>query len=226
MQIQAKPLSDVIELEGIVRKVEPRGPSLVGAARPEPAFTVESASGELRARRAVGCLVAPIEGDRVLVARTADGRAYVLSVLEREAEAQLSLETDRSLTLKSAAGRVELLARDGLEIVTSADVAITGKKLEVCAPEAVFGLGRLTVTADEALGEVSTMKLVSETVESVIGTLSQRLKRARRVVEEIDQLRAKYVDVIAKKALRMHAESAVVTADQLVKVDGDQIHIG
>lgn len=226
MQTLAKPLTEVLQLEGVVRRVEPRGPMLVGGVRPEPSFLLEGPSGELRAKRAVGCLLAPIEGDRVLVARMADGRAYILSVLEREDPTPLALETDRSLTLKSSAGRVEVLARDGVELVTSADIALTSKRLEVCAPEAAFGLGKLTVTADETLADVSTLKLVAETVESVIGTLSQRLKRARRVVEEIDQLRAKYVDVIAQKALRMHSESAVVTADQLVKVDGEQIHIG
>ena len=45
---------------------------------------IETRHGDLRGSRAVGCLVAPRPGDRVLISLDADGECFVLSVLTRE----------------------------------------------------------------------------------------------------------------------------------------------
>ena len=45
-------------------------------------------------------------------------------------------------------------------------------------------------------------------------------------VDGLDQLKAEHVDHSAKKTMNLHGENAVMTARQLVKVDGEQIHVG
>ncbi len=53
-----------------------------------------------------------------------------------------------------------------------------------------------------------------------------RIGRAYRTVEETDHLRAESIDHRAEKTLKMHAENSLLTSEQLVKVDGSQVHIG
>ena len=50
------------------------------------------------------------------------------------------------------------------------------------------------------------------------------MKRSYRAVEETDQLRAGQIDYVAKETLSLHGENALLTAEELVKVDGEQIH--
>jgi Protein of unknown function (DUF3540) len=50
--------------------------------------------------------------------------------------------------------------------------------------------------------------------------------RSLRTVEAMDQLRAGQIDHVAQGTLNLHGENAVVTAEELVKLDGEQIHVG
>ncbi|MBK6515311.1 MAG: DUF3540 domain-containing protein [Polyangiaceae bacterium] len=223
-----QPIAEAAQLEGVVRRVEVRAPALVGSAAepPEGRYVVDSGAGELVARRAVGCLVAPLEGDLVLVARLSDGRAYVLSVLERDAEAPLSLESERSILIKSSRGRVDVAAEAAVCLTTAGALALTSVAMTLSSGDTELRTGTLDLEADRATARLDRITVVAGLVESVFDTLSQRLKRSRRVVETIDQVRAETLDLIAGNAARIHAKCAVLTADQLVKVDGEQIHIG
>jgi hypothetical protein len=42
----------------------------------------------------------------------------------------------------------------------------------------------------------------------------------------MDQLRAKRVDYTAEKSMHLHGENTLMTADSLVKLDGEHIHMG
>ena len=56
--------------------------------------------------------------------------------------------------------------------------------------------------------------------------LSQRVKRSYRTVDELDQLHARQLDYKVDKTMSLRAANALLTAEQLVKVDGGQIHLG
>ena len=73
---------------------------------------------------------------------------------------------------------------------------------------------------------VVLLALVTETLDSVLDRFSQRVKRSYRTVEETDQLKAERIDYTASSTMSLHGENALVTAEQLVKVDGEQIHLG
>jgi transglutaminase/protease-like cytokinesis protein 3 len=60
----------------------------------------------------------------------------------------------------------------------------------------------------------------------VLERWSQKVKRAYRKVEQIDELRAQNIDYSADQTMSLHSENALVTAEGLVKVDGEQIHLG
>ncbi len=182
--------------------------------------------GEHRARRAVSCLVDPELGDRVLFAVAEDGAAFVLAVLEREEEGAATLSLDRDLALRLPNGRYDVVTRGGVGIVSTGDVSVVSAGVEVRAAEGRVGVEKLTVLARSLLAEVATAKVVAGAIDSVLDRVTQRVKRAYRTVEELDQLRAERVDYRAEKAMHLSAEDALVTATGVVKLDGEHIHLG
>jgi hypothetical protein len=52
------------------------------------------------------------------------------------------------------------------------------------------------------------------------------VKRSYRFVEEADQVKAQRIDYAAEKSVCLRGENALVVAEELVKVDGGQIHLG
>ncbi len=187
---------------------------------------VRAGDHEYAAKRAMSCLVAPCLGDRVLLAVIDDGSAYVLAVLEREGEEPAVLDAGRSTQLRVARGRLDLVAEEGVGLASPGEVSLVSPKLEVRALEGKIGVDRLLAVGTELVAEAVRLRSVAGAVETVADRVTQRVKRVFRFVEELDQLRARRVDYTAKKALHLHGENSLLTAEKLVKMDGENIHMG
>jgi hypothetical protein len=190
------------------------------------AFVVETDGGEMEAKRAASCLLEPAPGDMVIVAVTAADQAYVLAVLEREegAPGRISLEGDLDIDLRH--GRFRVAAEEGVGLTSAKDVSVVSSSVNVRAITGEVALQSFSFLSAVVRAEVEKAKLLAGSLDSVLDRLSQRVKRAYRVVEESDHLRAKRVDYAAKETMSLHGGNTLVTAEELVKLDGEQIHVG
>lgn len=193
------------------------------ARRDGDAFLVVTPLSELRARRARSCLVAPEAGDRVIVATTDGGEAWVLAVLE--GASPLVVQSEGDMAIRST-GRLDLTAHDTVGVVAGEGVAVTAGRVEVKAIDAAIAFDRLTQVGQQLLTEVDRIKTVARTFDGVFDRLSQRMKRSFRRVEQIDQVKAGHVDYAADGTMSLRSDHTVMTAERLVKVDGKQVHLG
>lgn len=186
---------------------------------------VRAGAGVHRARRAVGCLVAPVVGDLVLVAVSPRG-CWVLSVLERAGDVPTRLSVEGDLEIVTPNGVLRMGARDGVEMASEATltVVVAGVQLRAADGEASFDRASLAASAVDL--DAGRLVVRSITEEHTVQRLTQRIGSAQRFVAEVDRLRAGHIDYCAERMLEMHGEHAMVTADGLVKVDAAQIHIG
>jgi hypothetical protein len=189
-------------------------------------FVTRTETGECQANRATSCLLEPAVGDVVLLALVSTGPVYVLAVLEREPGAPATIAMDGNLEVKLPAGALGLAAQDGVRLVSGKDVSVVCGEIGVNAVDGRVALRRLSFVGDFLSAELERVKVFAGTLDSVLDRLSQKVKRSYRVVEETDHLRAERIDHAAKKSLSLRAESAHITAEELVKIDGDQIHLG
>jgi hypothetical protein len=186
---------------------------------------VDAGAGEYVAARAVGCLVEPRVGDRVLVAVVGDGSAYVISVLEREGT-RTEIVVPGDLEIKVPAGRCVLGAQGGVDLVSSAHVGVASAEVRVNARTGTFFVEHLAHVGSVVAAKVDELKLHAAALDATVERVTERLQRAYRFVSEFDHLRAERVDYAAKKNMTLRAENAVVMAEELVKIDGSQIHLG
>jgi hypothetical protein len=189
-------------------------------------LTVETDSGTYAAKRAVSCLVEPEPGDLVLVAVTPRGAVYALAVLERPGGAPTTLTADGDMAIRLRDGRFTVAAQEGVDLVSGKDMALIAGELRVTASLGSVALSRLAYVGSIVETEIERLKMLGGTVDSTLTRLYQRVKRSYRVVEELDQVKAERIDYEAKEHVRLHGKNALITAECLVKVDGDQIHLG
>ncbi|MDI1428237.1 MULTISPECIES: DUF3540 domain-containing protein [Polyangium] len=187
---------------------------------------VEVADDILLARRAASCLLAPAAGDAVLVVLLESGAAYVLAVLERDAEASSRIVLEGDASIEAPSGKVRVLSREGVEIVTEQEISLIAGRATIQAADTAVSAERLGVFSSAVHAEVGVVKVVAEALDSIADRIFQKAKRVYRVVTEQDNLRAESIDHAAKRTLSMRAEHAIVMAKELVKVDGEQIHLG
>jgi hypothetical protein len=205
-------------------------------------FVVRTGSGDLRAKRAASCLLLPEVGDGVLVAtfqrgafhqvrrpgapNVNPGACYVLAVLEREEGAAGTITSEGDLTVKLPGGRFEVAAQDGVGITSGKDVSVASGAVDIKAATASVLLGGLTILTEVLTAEIGKGKILAGALDSVLDRITQRVKMSYRFVEEVDLVKARQIDYTAQKCMRLHAENTMMTADELVKLDGEQIHVG
>jgi hypothetical protein len=187
---------------------------------------VRAGASDYDAKRAVSCLVEPVAEDIVLLALAPSGAVYVLSVLERDEGAKATLSTDGDLEIRQRHGRVTIAAQEGIDLIAAKDVAVVGHGLKVNVAEGNVVVQKLSFLGGIVRAEMDKVKVLAQTFDSVLDRFSQKVKRSFRTVEETDQLRAERIDYSATSTMSLHGENALVTAKQLVKVDGEQIHLG
>lgn len=193
---------------------------------------IESGGRRYRAKRAISCLVDPLLGDLVIVAvGDHDGAGHVLAVLERpELEAgqtsQATLSVEGDLTLRTTSGRVQIAAQEGVDIVTAKEAKVVAGSVSVSASQGSLMVEAMSVVGSVLKAEVDRVKVVGRALDHVFDRFTQRVKASYRTVEELDRLRAKNIDHVAEGTMKVHAREAVVTADGLVKMDAEQIHLG
>lgn len=188
---------------------------------------VRGASGvEYPAECAASCLVKPQAGDEVLVCLLPDRRAYVLAVLVRNGATKTEISVDGDLKLCAQHGRVEIAAGEGVAVVTPRDIEMVAGKLSIKTVVATFASEMVTMVGKTVHQEVDRVKLVARSLDTTLERLTQRTKQSFRLIQETDHVRAERMDYMAEKSITMHGEHAIVTAQELVKVDGGQIHLG
>lgn len=186
---------------------------------------VRSQLGEVEARRAASCLLEPALGDEVLVVRP-DHRAYVLAVLERDGEAPARVSVEGDLQIACPAGRVSVSAREGVDLVTPGEAALAAGSARISANRGEVVIGALTYLGDRVTAQVDRIKTVAESVETVAERWVQRLDRAYRFIARSEMVRAEYVEIEARAAFHVKADTTLVNSAGLTKIDGSQIHLG
>jgi hypothetical protein len=188
------------------------------------AFVVGTPAGQFEAERAVSCLVLPEVGDTVLLAVPPRGSLFVLAVLERRHEGGLSIESERDITLRTKGGLVFVGAR---EVETrSALVKTTAHRLETSGVEASWSFARLELVTGVLHANAERVKAVLGMFDAVLERASQHVKRSYKIVEELEMTRAKEVSLQVERAYRVRSQNTLMDAEQVVKVQAEQIHLG
>lgn len=194
--------------------------------RSSEGLSVVTSHGRYRAKAAFSCLVEPAPGDRVLVATTLAGEAFVLAVLERTSDEPAVLRTDRDLSVRVSEGRFTVAAPDGVDLATPKELNLVAGELGVRAKTGRLAIDALTHLGKLAHLDVEQVKGLFGLVDHVAERISQTVKRSYRFVEELDVTRAQQIDVRAESNVNVRGRNTVISAEQLVKMDAEQIHLG
>lgn len=188
-------------------------------------LTLSTSTGNVMARKAASCLLVPEVGDRVLVAVESRGDAFVLAVLERLSDSRATIELPRRTSVQ-AAERLSFVAREGVDVVGGNEVRLTSASVEVNAVQTRIASRAVELVGEAVGAELGTVKIVAKTVDSIFERLSQRMKRSFKTVEQTDQVKANHLDYAAETIAHFRGEHTIVSAKDLVKVNGEQIHMG
>ncbi len=163
---------------------------------------VQTPAGLVRAVRAAGCLLAPEQGDRVLVALLG-AEAWVLNVLQRAKDTTATLRLPARTSISSTSLHISAsntqLSGENLQL-NATSLAMNGTTLVV-----KFGLIRtLARRVDEFVRERCAH--FGSLRERILGLAERRAGRVRLNSDTSLRVRAEHADLKAKTILDLDAE--------------------
>jgi len=188
-------------------------------------FTVRVRGELVVCLRAASCLLEPVADDRVVVFREG-AEAWVLAVLDRAPGAVTDVVLDGDATVRSREGTVTVSAPKGVRLESPAEVRAVSGRFRVVAERAELMVKRVLAAGDVVEAQVQHLRTHAGRLDQVIGHLTQSVRSAIRTVDDVDVVRANRIDYRAEQTMSLHGEAAVVTAREVVKVDGSQIQLG
>jgi hypothetical protein len=178
------------------------------------------------ARIAFSCIIRPEPGDRVLMS-VADGTTWVTAITERITDPPTCcLWTEGDVSIVSVRGDVSLMAGRSINLDAADRTRIASPEIAMHAGVARFVLDELQQIGRKASYYVKQIRSVGDLVETFAEHVLTRTGRSSRFVEESDQLRAGDIDHRADDTLQMRAGTMLMSADGVVRVDAEQIHMG
>jgi len=179
------------------------------------------------AKRAKSCLVAPSPGDEVLVAFSYGARCFVLAILEGDDESPITtLQVDGDLEVHLASGKLDVKAARGIGLASGNELNLVAQSLTVSALEGTIFIEKLEHLGTRLKADVEAIRLVGNVCDSFFDRVSLRATRSYRTISDIDQLKANKVDYAAETTMALRAKHAIVHAEEIVKVDANQVQLG
>lgn len=188
-------------------------------------FTVHCDGADWVCPQALSCLVEPQAGDQVIICGPDRNRVYLIAVISRNSDAPVSLKTKGDLAISSATGSVSVHSAAGTRIGSDATLQVCSNHYEQKNDTARITIGAMTYagsTLDATVGRTTFFS-------SVIGLMADRINSVARLcfrhVREVDHVRAQTIDYEAEKLTRVHGGYTTLTAQDVMKINGDQIHM-
>lgn len=173
---------------------------------------------EETARRAFGCLVEPIAGDRILVARVG-GESFVLSVLDRLVGDQAILSVPGVSALSLVADDMSLTAGRRLSLAGGEATVLSGEKVAIQAGTLSFVGRMMTVVMDHLR---SVLRRKEETADVVALQAAERTTLVRGAdVSKVGTL-VQEVETVSTST----AATAVIIGREDVRVDAKRVTVG
>lgn len=190
-------------------------------------YIVRAGRGELTARQALGCVVRPETGDRVLLSVDGAGEAWVLAVLSRpEPGRPTEVVLPGDVRLHAEQGELSLSSRTDVTVAAGKGLHLASDRVDLSARRAEVRVEKTRLLGRVLSAQIKRVRCVGDSVESVFRRATQRLKDSFRFVAEHDEVQAGSSRRLVEETLTVHAKNEIHMAEDMVKMDADQVHLG
>jgi hypothetical protein len=188
-------------------------------------FVVLTGGERVTARRARSCLIEPRASDLVLVARVGrGGTSWVLSVLDGPGDdATLAFAGD--VMIKSP-GAVTVASGEATNLYSRGALGVAVDEVQLSANAVEASVDRASWIGRVFTSRLDAVKTFATLVDRVATRVSERAQRVYRTTEQSELLKVGQLDIRADDSITAQSKNTVMTAEQLVKLTGDQIHLG
>lgn len=188
-------------------------------------FTVNCDGADWVCPQALSCLVAPQVGDQVIISGPDRDRVYLIAIISRSSNAPVSLSIRGDLAISSTTGSVSLHSAAGTRISSDTELSLRSAHYQQTNDTARFTVGQMSYAGETVEATVGKTTFFSSIVSLLADRINSVTRLCFRHVKEVDHVRAQTIDYEAEKLTRVHGGYTTLTAQDVMKINGDQIHM-
>lgn len=185
--------------------------------------------GEIHtALRTSGCVVDPRPGDQVVLFLPEGHPPVVLAIVDAGKMAEPSPRTmnfPEGLVMNVTGRPLTLHAQEGLEI-DSPETLIRSGRLSGQFSECEIVSGQLTLTGGILSFVGEKVRHVAKSLERVAQWLHDRAHGSIREIETLDRHTSGESMIESESIVSIQSKTTLISSQELVKIDSDQIHLG
>ena len=188
-------------------------------------WIIQSGSGTYKARKAFSCLVAPEIGDKVLSVSLPSGGSSILAILERKQSQTTRLKFDGDVDISSPRS-IRMFATKSLDAFSGETMHFDSKEISLRSKIASMLFDRLSATGSEAVHNISNIRVLSKTIETVSETSRQVANHSFRLVSGLESVRAGEILQRIKKRFTVQSRQVNMLAEDDAKLNAKRVHLG
>lgn len=159
-----------------------------------------------RGIRAASCLAIPQVGDSVLVFCSSQ-QLWIIAVLSGAGSCNLALE--------------------GSQIQVQGDqLTFRANEIQTTSDQWHASHNTLSLFTSQFMANIVSLEWIGKKLSTWIDLISCNSRRTMRNVSEIESVQCGNYDLQVHESMALSADNAVITAQNLIKVDGEQVHVG
>ncbi len=189
-------------------------------------WQIQSDDGVVRlATVAHSCLVTPEPGDRVS-ALCAGSDCWILAILERDDSRDLKLRFAGDVEIECPSGSLSVRAAEALDLGSDRLVSIHGPVIRFSTALAEHFCKAASWVGERLETTFERIRTVTRRMDTVADQHHQSARTFIRKTEQMDRVQAGQLDLRARNAMTLRGEHILAKADELGKIDADQIQLG
>ena len=191
-------------------------------------FWVAPPTGRILAQKAVSCLITPLPGDYVLMSSDTTGAWYILAVLTRDENENTTtdLEFTGPVNLKIKKAGLTVESEGEISLASGIGLSLVQPRISLEAEEGQAAIGRMSFLGRTLKTKIGLIESVAENVEQVFARLTQKMVDHFRYVNRHEEVQTNTTRYLVEDTLTIQARQAEYTAEEMIKINAEQIHMG
>jgi len=178
------------------------------------------------ARVAFSCLIKPELGDLVLCTKSETGANFILGIIERPGEQNMTLDFPADATILAENGNLSALSQKSVTLAAADKLNCFSDQVIHKSRDAVVDYDEVVARGTTLQATFSTVRLISQMVNILAKQVIDKFKNYIRHTEDYDQVKAGQMTRKADGLYSVDSKNTVLVSKKDTKIDGERIHMG
>jgi hypothetical protein len=190
-------------------------------------FVVQTDYGRADAVQAMGCLIRPGKGDKVLLSLDGSENGYILSVLEREpTDERIDMDFQGNVCLNVRQGDFVVQSDRDISLISNEQLHCASDEISFSARHGKAFVDTMSLVGHAVSTQVERITAVALNVEHTFRRFTQRLENAFRFIKDHEEVQTKSTRYLVDDLMAVHTKNTDLTSEEIVKINAEQIHLG